>query len=73
MPPIIDQEKCVACGTCVDVCPQDVFFGSQENDIPLVSYPDECWHCDACVQECPVEGVVRIRISLPAMVLFKEK
>ncbi len=72
MPPIIDDEKCIVCGTCVDVCPQDVFFGSRENEIPLVSYAEECWHCDACVQECPVDAV-RLRIPLPASVLFKDE
>ena len=71
MPPIIDDEKCTACGTCVDVCPQDVFFGSEEGEIPVVSYPEECWHCDACVLECPVEGAVTLRIPLPAMILYK--
>jgi len=71
MPPIIDDEKCTACGTCVDMCPQDVFFGSEEGDIPVVAYPEECWHCDACVLECPVEGAVSLRIPLPAMILYK--
>ena len=71
MPPIIDDEKCTACGTCVDICPQDVFFGSEEGEIPVVSYPEECWHCDGCVLECPVEGAVSLRIPLPAMILYK--
>ena len=71
MPPIIDDEKCTACGTCVDMCPQDVFFGSGEGEIPVVAYPEECWHCDACVLECPVEGAVSLRIPLPAMILYK--
>ena len=71
MPPIIAKEKCTACGTCVDVCPQDVYFGSKEGEIPVVSYPEECWHCNACVLECPVEGAVRLRIPLPATILYK--
>ena len=25
MPPIIDKEKCNACGVCADICPTDVF------------------------------------------------
>ena len=24
MPPIIDKEKCIECGTCVQMCPIDV-------------------------------------------------
>lgn len=71
MPPIINKVKCIACGRCVDVCPLDVFWGSEKKKIPVISFPEECWHCSACVQECPEEGAVRLRIPLPAMVLYK--
>jgi len=71
MPPVIDKDKCTACGTCIDICQMDVFFGSKENDVPVISYPEECWHCSACVLECPVEGAIRLRIPLPAMVFYK--
>jgi len=52
----IDQNLCQRCGTCYDICPQDV-FGFQEDEIPTVDYPDECWYCGACVLDCPVEAV----------------
>jgi adenylylsulfate reductase subunit B len=71
MPPIINKEKCIACSRCVDVCPLDVFWGSEKKQIPEISYPEECWHCSACVQECPEEGAIRIRIPMPAMLLYK--
>ncbi len=71
MPPIIDKEKCNRCGRCVDVCPDDVFLGSKKGELPGISYPEECWHCSACVVECPIEGAIRLRIPLPAMVLYK--
>jgi len=70
MPPIVDEEKCTKCGNCVDVCQMDVFFASKENEIPVVSYPEECWHCNACVLECPSEAVT-LRIPLPAMLCYK--
>ncbi|MFX1564056.1 MAG: 4Fe-4S binding protein [Promethearchaeota archaeon] len=25
MPPVVDKDKCTGCGTCVDVCPSEVF------------------------------------------------
>lgn len=71
MPPEINEDKCIACGICVDACPQDVFFGSRKKQVPVVSYPDECWHCNACVQECPEEGAIRLRLPVPMMVLYK--
>jgi adenylylsulfate reductase, subunit B len=72
MPPVIDQEKCTGCGTCVDVCSEDVYFGSEEGATPLVSYPEVCFHCNCCVQECPTEAI-RLRIPLPQMLLFKKE
>ncbi len=36
MPPIIDKKVCVACGMCVTICPQDVFFGSKKKNVPTV-------------------------------------
>ena len=71
MPPIIDQEKCTACGECVDVCPQDVFFGSKNGETPVVSYGEECWHCNACVVGCPVEGAVTLSLPLPMSICFE--
>jgi adenylylsulfate reductase subunit B len=62
MPAIIDQDLCHCCGTCYDICPQDI-FGFREDEIPTVDYPDECWYCGACVLDCPVEAV-RLRLPL---------
>ena len=71
MPPVIDGDRCNACGMCVDVCPQDVFFGSGKKETPMISYPEECWHCNACVLDCPSEGAIRLRIPFPMHVVFK--
>ena len=71
MPPIIDKEKCNGCGKCVDICPMDVFFGSKEEEVPNITYPEECWHEGACVDDCPIAGAVRLRLPLPATVLYK--
>ena len=62
MPPIIDHDACQCCGTCHDICPQDV-FGFVADTVPTVDYGDECWHCGACVMDCPVEAV-RLRLPL---------
>ncbi len=71
MPPIIDSKKCTICGKCAELCPEDVFYGSDPAEVPVVRYPDECWHCNSCVYECPAEGAIRLRIPLPMMVLYK--
>ena len=71
MPPIINKNKCTTCGMCANVCPQDVFFGSKPKEIPVVSYPEECWHCNACVLDCPTTGAIRLRIPLPMFIAYK--
>ena len=71
MPPIIDTDKCTACGVCANVCPTDVFWSSEKKKIPIVSYPEECWHCYACILDCPVEGAIWLRIPLPMHIAYK--
>ena len=71
MPPIIDANKCICCGKCVDVCAEDVFYGSKPGEVPVVTYPKECVHYNACVLECPVPGAIRLRIPLPIMLVYK--
>lgn len=73
MPPVINEELCKKCEQCADVCQSDVFYGSEKGEIPSVTYPEECWHCNACVSSCPVEGAVSLRIPLPMMVIYQEK
>ena len=71
MPPIIDQNKCNACGICADICPTDVFRVLEKKGIPEIRYPEECWHCNSCVLDCRQEAV-KLRIPLPAMMLYAE-
>ena len=71
MPPVINKDECISCGKCADICSEDVFFGSKKKEFPVVTYPEECWHCNACVIDCPVEGAIRLRIPLPAMICYK--
>jgi len=71
MPPVIDSGKCTTCGVCVDICTEDVYYGSKKGETPTVTYPDECWHCNSCVEICPIPGAIRLRIPLPMTVVHK--
>lgn len=53
--PKIDQAKCVKCGTCVDVCPVDVF--EKKDGKIKVTKPDECIGCRACEAQCPEQAI----------------
>ena len=65
----IDPEKCIACGTCAQICPDEVFRLERERgEIPVVMYPDECWHCNACALDCP-KHAIELRFPLHYMIL----
>jgi len=70
MPPVIDPEKCTRCGQCVEICSEDVFYGSKPGEIPTVTYPRECSHFSGCVSVCPADAVT-LRIPLPMLLVFK--
>jgi len=57
MPPVINDNNCIKCGLCVDVCPVDVYYESIEKQIPTVSYGDDCYFCGACTLECPSDAI----------------
>jgi len=51
----LDVEKCVGCGTCILVCPHEVFVldGAKARIKDL----DGCMECGACAQNCPVSAI----------------
>ena len=51
----IDVEKCDGCGTCVDVCPVEVFEISEGKSV--VVNLDECLVCMACEVQCPNSAI----------------
>ncbi len=67
MPPVIDEKKCIRCGLCASICPLDVFSYSS-GKTPEIAFPDECWHCNSCVLDCPKQAV-SLRIPIPFMLL----
>ena len=51
---VIDPEKCVGCGICVNACAFDALsmFHSPGKK-PLAIIADNCNSCNACVGVCP--------------------
>ena len=53
MPAKITKEECVACGACVDVCPEQAII---VEDVAVVD-EKKCLDCGACVDECPNNAI----------------
>ena len=51
----VHAEKCIACGKCNDVCPQDCIT----HEGPRVIDPSHCLHCGRCLEVCPTGAVER--------------
>ena len=47
----IDSEKCINCGTCVKICPLDVFRAGET--VPEIRYREDCQSCFLCQIYCP--------------------
>ncbi|TKJ17881.1 4Fe-4S ferredoxin [Candidatus Woesearchaeota archaeon B3_Woes] len=53
--PTIDYKKCTNCGTCIEVCPVDVY--EKKGDKTVVAKPDDCIGCKACEVQCPEKAI----------------
>jgi len=53
----LDQEKCIACGTCVEICPMDALRLDEEAGYSVIRYPGDCQTCYNCELECPVSAI----------------
>ncbi|RLE81005.1 MAG: ferredoxin [Thermoprotei archaeon] len=55
--PIVNEEACTGCGTCVNTCPVGVF--ELKEGKAVVVNPDSCIGCRACEASCP-EGAITV-------------
>ncbi len=47
---VVDTEKCVGCGECVDVCPVTVYELKDGKSNPANA--EDCLGCESCVEVC---------------------
>ena len=53
---VLDQDKCIGCSLCTEVCPHSV-FEMQHQKAHLVDF-NACMECGACVTNCPTDAIV---------------
>lgn len=51
----LDEEKCVGCGACTEVCPHAVFLVADGK--AHIADLDACMECGACARNCPTEAI----------------
>ena len=52
---VYEQEKCIGCGRCIEVCPHTVFEIIEKK--AFISDKDSCMECGACAMNCPVKAI----------------
>jgi ferredoxin len=56
---VVDEEKCIGCGTCMEICPA-VFFVDESTGKSKIIDAEACEFvgcCEAAEENCPVEAI----------------
>ncbi|MFZ5642406.1 MAG: DUF362 domain-containing protein [Bacillota bacterium] len=48
------NEECLACGTCVESCPNDAIIEGETFNID----PEKCENCGICIDSCPTGAII---------------
>jgi NAD-dependent dihydropyrimidine dehydrogenase PreA subunit len=54
--PIVDADKCIGCGECVDVCPVEVY--EMQDGKSQAANPEDCLGCESCVEVCEQSAII---------------
>ena len=55
--PVINLQRCIACGVCEHVCPTAAV--AIEHQHAVLVKPEACTFCDRCEIACPTEAISR--------------
>lgn len=53
----IQQDKCVGCGRCVEVCPGNLIKKDGDGHA-AIRHVRDCWGCTSCIKECPTGAIL---------------
>jgi 2-oxoglutarate ferredoxin oxidoreductase subunit delta len=52
---VIDEDKCIGCGACVDVCPPKILYLKEGKC--KVSDESKCGKHKCCEKVCPIDAI----------------
>jgi NAD-dependent dihydropyrimidine dehydrogenase PreA subunit len=55
----INDEMCLGCGACVEICPQHILYMDNNKDAAAVTDHRRCDRMKGCERVCPV-GAIKI-------------
>lgn len=74
--PVINADKCVKCGVCVEACPVEGkalhFMNKSKNKPPVYRYR-KCIRCYCCQEMCPKEAIVVKTPLLGKWLLYRQE
>jgi NAD-dependent dihydropyrimidine dehydrogenase PreA subunit len=61
----IDLDSCKGCKSCVNACFADVIRWDEDDEKPIVAYPEDCVWCLACELAC-TEQCIDVIPNIPS-------
>lgn len=62
---LIDENNCIGCGKCVQVCPTDAIVGARK--LLHTVLPQQCTACGHCLNVCPTDCIALATKGYPAL------
>lgn len=58
---VIDEEKCIGCTKCIQVCPPDCIIGAVKKMHTVIE--KDCTGCELCIEVCPVDCIDIVQLK----------
>ncbi|MDH3311074.1 MAG: RnfABCDGE type electron transport complex subunit B [Gammaproteobacteria bacterium] len=62
---VIEENLCIGCRKCLDVCPVDAILGARKLMHTVIAH--ECTGCELCLPPCPVDCIALVPIDSPVI------